>query len=70
MYTLQFTILLFCYILSFVYSRTIETVNANDPNIRKQLQTDTEGQGCIYLPAGMYTASIKLSSAADEAGMR
>lgn len=49
---------------------TIETVNANDQNIRKQLQTDTDGNGCIYLPASMYTASIKLSSAADEAGMR
>uniref|UniRef100_A0A0P4W9J4 SD-repeat containing protein B domain-containing protein n=1 Tax=Scylla olivacea TaxID=85551 RepID=A0A0P4W9J4_SCYOL len=34
------------------------------------LQTDVDGRGCIYLTPGSYSASVKLSQAADEAGMR
>lgn len=36
----------------------------------QSLQTDTGGRGCVYLTRGSYSASVKLSQAADEAGMR
>lgn len=42
----------------------------NEFEARMVLQTDTEGRGCTFLVAGPYTASVKLSSAANEAGMR
>lgn len=34
------------------------------------VNTDAEGNGCIFLSTGSYSGAIKLSSAADEAGMR
>ncbi|KAG7157860.1 Nodal modulator 3-like, partial [Homarus americanus] len=42
----------------------------SDSGAHLEVQTDVEGQGCTHLAAGSYTAAVKLSSAADEAGMR
>lgn len=48
--------------------REIEILS--DLDARLELQTDNEGHGCIPLAAGSYTAGVKLSSAANDAGMR
>nr|XP_045584151.1 nodal modulator 3-like isoform X1 [Procambarus clarkii] len=42
----------------------------NDSGAHSELLTNINGQGCTHLAAGTYTTAVKLSSAADEAGMR
>nr|XP_053652590.1 nodal modulator 3-like [Cherax quadricarinatus] len=47
---------------------TIE-IHSNS-GVETELQTDMSGHGCIHLPVGTYSTAVKLSSAADKAGMR
>lgn len=49
-------------------SRKVEILSKSGS--RLELETDVGGSGCIHLAAGAYTAAVKLTPAADEAGMR
>lgn len=53
---------------SFSFNRTIKITGEGKAS--QSIQTDVDGRGCIYLTSGSYSASVKLSQAADEAGMR
>lgn len=50
------------------HCRTIKITSVGSS--AQSLQTDSDGRGCVYLTRGSYSASVKLSQAADEAGMR